>query len=145
MRETGGDSVLQPGPWLPLGAWYHPVSWEAAGLSASFLSCCTALAPWADILCVLREQGLPAAHSHSSPGQVLGAQPCPCEWGGRDSSAAAGTHLCCSGNWELWTCPAPRLQEGLLCVIMPSFKLNYFASTSFLHFSEGGRGVCKEC
>lgn len=98
---------------------------------------------WADTLCVLGEQELPAARSHSSPGQVLGAKPCPCEWGGRDSSAAAGTHLCCSGNWELWTCPAHRLQQGLLCVIVPSFKLNYFASTSFLHFSEGGRGCAK--
>lgn len=49
------------------------------------------------------------------------------------------------GTTGRWKCSAPRLKPCLLCVIVHSFKLNYFASTSFLHFSEGGRGVCKEC
>lgn len=66
--------------------------------------------------------------------------------GGRGGRAAAGTRLCFSGNRgaiEVF-CSETKAVFAVY-VIVHSFKLNYFASTSFLHFSEGGRGVCKEC
>lgn len=64
----------------------------------------------------------------------------------RNDSAAAGIHLCFSGKCEAieMSCSESKAVFAV-CVIVRSFKLNYFASTSFLHFSEGGRGVCKEC
>lgn len=64
-----------------------------------------------------------------------------CVRGGRNDSA--GIHFCFSGNCEAIEVSCSESKAAFaVCVIVRSFKLNYFASTSFLHFSEGGRGVC---
>lgn len=125
LGETGGDAVLQP------RTTRCPVPCSAlAGCRAALApgqTCCVA---WGSRGCLQHMSTAlqPRCRSTALPGVCAG----------RDSVVL---------QWEREQCtrPAQSLHQGFLWVIVPAFKLNYFASTSFLHFSEGGRGVCKEC
>lgn len=82
----------------PLGARCHAVPWQAAGQ------------PWllGRVLCALGEQGLPAAHEHSSAAQVQEHSPAGRVRREGLGGAAVGTgavHTSCSE-------PAPGLSVG---------------------------------